>query len=255
VTISLQTFNALQDQPLAEPWSWRKIARQLRHWSPSLFLSLLINLLALSLLPLLLAPRTTPIAESPLEVRFMKESPVKSPQPAPVPTETRASKTVTQAKPESQPTPEPEPEQAPLPEIPPKIEPQPSTASAKTEPAPAPIPSKVEMTPAPTAEPPPPPLPKAQPLYKLTRLPAFADKQTPYYPDHERVNGREAAVLAEVFLDPQGKILEIRIMESGGTAFDEAVTSALQSSRFSPGYIDDEPVAVRFQIPFRFELD
>jgi TonB family protein len=93
-----------------------------------------------------------------------------------------------------------------------------------------------------------------QPLSKLTRPPAFLHRIEPVYPTAEQRAGSQAYVLAEVTIDEQGKVLEVKIMKSAGSAFDNAVTEALRRSVFVPGYIGKEAVAVRVLVPFRFNL-
>jgi protein TonB len=96
--------------------------------------------------------------------------------------------------------------------------------------------------------------PTIQPLSKLTRPPSFLRKIEPVYPGAEQRAGSQAYVLAEVTIDEQGKVLEVKIMKSAGSAFDNAVTEALNKSIFVPGYIGKEAVAVRVLVPFRFNL-
>jgi TonB family protein len=93
-----------------------------------------------------------------------------------------------------------------------------------------------------------------QPLSKLTRPPAFLHKIEPVYPGAEQRAGSQAYVLAEITIDAQGNVLEVKIMKSAGGAFDHAVTEALKKSIFMPGYIGKEAVAVRVLVPFRFNL-
>jgi periplasmic protein TonB len=93
-----------------------------------------------------------------------------------------------------------------------------------------------------------------QPLGKLTRPPAFLRKIEPVYPAAEQRAGSQAYVLAEITIDEQGKVIEVKIMKSAGSAFDNAVSEALKKSVFVPGYIGKEAVAVRVLVPFRFNL-
>ena len=93
-----------------------------------------------------------------------------------------------------------------------------------------------------------------QPLSKLTRLPAFLRKIEPVYPGAEKRAGSQASVLAEVTIDEKGNVLEVKIIKSAGTAFDNAVIDALKRSMFVPGYINNDAVAVRVLVPFRFNL-
>lgn len=93
-----------------------------------------------------------------------------------------------------------------------------------------------------------------QTLNKSTRPPTFLRKIEPIYPGAEKRAGRQAYVLAEVTIDNKGNVLVARIVQSGGNNFDNAVISALKTSVFVPGYIDTEAVAVRFLVPFRFDI-
>jgi len=92
------------------------------------------------------------------------------------------------------------------------------------------------------------------PVTRLTKIPAFIRRTQPAYPETERMTGRESSVTAEVDLDEKGSIMEIRIVKSGGKAFDSAIETALRKSLFAPGYIKTQPVPVRIQIPFVFKL-
>ena len=94
-----------------------------------------------------------------------------------------------------------------------------------------------------------------QPFFKLTRIPSFARKIEAVYPAAEKRAGVEAYILAEVTIDATGQVLSIRILKSGGAAFDDAVRESLSSSIFNPGMIDGRAVGTRFQIPFRFSLN
>lgn len=93
-----------------------------------------------------------------------------------------------------------------------------------------------------------------QPLSTLTRPPAFLRKIEPVYPGAERRAGSQAQVIAEVTIDQHGTVVGVKIVKSAGMHFDNAVTEALNKSMFTPGYIDNESVAVRVLVPFRFNL-
>lgn len=96
--------------------------------------------------------------------------------------------------------------------------------------------------------------PVFQPISKLTKPPSFLTKIEPVYPVAEQRSGSQAYVLAEITLDAAGKVLNIAIMKSAGSYFDNAVIEAIRLSSFSPGYIEQEPVAVKVLLPFRFKL-
>ena len=97
--------------------------------------------------------------------------------------------------------------------------------------------------------------PDIQPFFKLTRIPSFARKIEAVYPAAEKRAGAEAYIMAEVTIDAKGQVLSIRILKSGGAAFDDAVRESLSRSIFNPGLIDGRAVGTRFQIPFRFSLN
>lgn len=144
--------------------------------------------------------------------------------------------------PAPRPTPEVRPPQPPVVEAPaPRVQDTPPTE--ETQPLAA-----AQAAAAPPPE-------ESQPLARLTRLPRFSKKIEAIYPASERRAGIQASVLAEIAIDAQGNIQEVRIVKSAGAAFDAAVIEALKKSLFTPGYIDDKAVPVRFQIPFRFNLN
>jgi TonB family protein len=92
------------------------------------------------------------------------------------------------------------------------------------------------------------------PISRLTKIPAFAFRMEPVYPERSRIKGKESSVIAEIDLDNKGSIIEIRIIKSGGKDFDQSVRIAILASAFTPGYINDRAVPVRVQIPYVFKL-
>jgi TonB family protein len=91
-------------------------------------------------------------------------------------------------------------------------------------------------------------------VHRLSRLPAFLTRTEPGYPPDERLAGREARVLAEIYLNELGGVDEITIKRSQGALFDNAVIAAIRSSRFKPGYRGDRPVPTVIQIPYVFKM-
>lgn len=148
---------------------------------------------------------------------------------------------------ERRPPPKPQqvPETTPAPQI---AQPAPPIAEAPPQPTTAPTAAVPAQNNTPVAE-------EIQPLFRLTRMPSFLQKIEAVYPASERRAGIQANVLAEVTINAQGNVLNVRILKSGGATFDDAVKQALQKSTFSPGMIDNKPVGTRFQVPFRFNLN
>lgn len=97
-------------------------------------------------------------------------------------------------------------------------------------------------------------LPDIVPLSEVTRFPQFLNRIEPFYPEGERSAGREAHVIAEVVVDTRGRVIDVVIIKSAGSEFDQAVLDSIKKSSFVPGYLEGKPVVVRLQIPFRFKL-
>jgi TonB family protein len=93
------------------------------------------------------------------------------------------------------------------------------------------------------------------PLSKLSRAPAYSNKIEAVYPNAEKRSGSQATVQAEVTIDETGKVIEVKIVKSAGIYFDNAVIEALNKSHFKPGYLNQDPVASRVIVPFRFKLN
>ncbi len=150
------------------------------------------------------------------------------------------------------PTPQPKLE-TPPPVTPPLKQPDPAAPAA--EPAPQAVQAATSAASAETPVSSTPPAEEIQPLFRLTRMPGFSKKVEAAYPPAERRAGAQANVLAEVTIDSVGSVISVRILKSGGAAFDDAVKQALMKSTFTPGMIDNKPVGTRFQVPFRFNLN
>lgn len=147
-------------------------------------------------------------------------------------------------------------EKPPTPLLPPEKTPSVTPVPQATQAAETPQPASPAQSP-PVAPPQtgPSPSEEIQPLFRLTRQPKPLGKIEAAYPASERRAGIQANVLAEVTIDSKGNIQDVRILKSAGNAFDAAVIEALRKSTFTPGFIGDQAVSVRFQIPFRFNLN
>jgi len=76
------------------------------------------------------------------------------------------------------------------------------------------------------------------------------------YPPGAKGKGKEGYVLAELFINKNGFIDHIQILEEKPKrwGFAKAVVNAFTDIQFIPGMIDGEPVAVRCSIPVTFKL-
>jgi len=192
----------------------------------------------------------TPTGETVFQVTFSAAvEPVVPPQRMPRP--------VTKPKPKPKPKIKSKPKPAPLPK--PRHEPEPvrssdpppSDASAASLESAQPEPPLIQSKSVPA---PSPPTPVAVPIYKLSALPQFVYRAPMLYPPEMRDLGLEATVKLEVFINRDGEVLEIKVIESGGAQFDQAAIAGIRSSRFKPGEVDGQSVPVRYRIPINFRL-
>jgi TonB family protein len=102
------------------------------------------------------------------------------------------------------------------------------------------------------AEPPSAPPPVAQrSVVKPPKLVRFAEAP---YPATERASARTASVLLAISIAADGKVAEVSVVESAGSAFDEAAVSAARLFEFEPAEVDGKPVPVRIQYRYDFSL-
>lgn len=92
------------------------------------------------------------------------------------------------------------------------------------------------------------------PIYAVTRLPRPVRLIEPKVPESFRETAREVVVVVEVEIDAKGRVVEARIVRRAGFGLDEAVLSAARSTEFEPALVGAEPVAVRYQIPYRIRV-
>ncbi len=95
---------------------------------------------------------------------------------------------------------------------------------------------------------------KLVPLFAVTRLPKARHAIEPRVPDAFRGAAREALVVVEVELDPRGRVVQARVLRGAGFGLDEAALDAARRTDFEPALVGSAPVAVRYQIPFRFRV-
>ena len=77
-----------------------------------------------------------------------------------------------------------------------------------------------------------------------------------YYPESERVAGREADVKVVIHIDVEGNVPTVDVVVSANAAFDAAAQKVAKLMRFSPAIgINDKPVPVRLPQPIQFRLE
>lgn len=113
--------------------------------------------------------------------------------------------------------------------------------------------------PAPPA-PPEPPKPAAAPhshfvpIYQVTRMPKAKHPISPEIPDAFRQAEREALVVVEVELDAAGHVTNAKVIRHAEFGLDDAALAAAKQTEFEPALVGTQPVPVRYQIPYRFQV-
>ena len=72
------------------------------------------------------------------------------------------------------------------------------------------------------------------------------------YPESARSRRLEGVVELSFIIDENGAVSDIRVQESGGEVFDEAVTATVSAWRWAPATKYDVPVKIRWVQRFRF---
>jgi protein TonB len=92
-------------------------------------------------------------------------------------------------------------------------------------------------------------------LNEAIEPPKFIHKVIPEYPDIARRAEKDGIVILEAEIGIDGIARDIRVIQKLGYGCDEAAIAALNASKFSPAKKGKTSVAVRIQIPYRFEFE
>ncbi|MBI4396733.1 MAG: energy transducer TonB [Elusimicrobia bacterium] len=76
-----------------------------------------------------------------------------------------------------------------------------------------------------------------------------------FYPESERLAGREGLVVIDVHIDSEGIVRTVDIIQTAGNLFDEAARKVIHEARFSPAKAGDKSVAVKIRQTIAFQLD
>ena len=165
----------------------------------------------------------------------------------PVPIETK----IIQETPQEKVTPPP-----PLPTFqppPPPFVPPPEVRIA-TPPS-TPAQSTAITTVTPVRPPEPAPAPPRQPVSVLPHVDTAASHE-PEYPPASRRLGEQGTVVLEVLVDPDGRAVEAKVVQSSGfPRLDEAAVAGVKANyRFVPGTLDGKPQPMRYTFKFTWKL-
>jgi TonB family protein len=83
-----------------------------------------------------------------------------------------------------------------------------------------------------------------------------ARNRGPSFPEASRRRGEEGVVRVELFVDPTGRVADVRILESSGfSALDAAAVQAVREWRFRPAQRGGMPVAGSITTAVHFRLE
>ncbi len=90
--------------------------------------------------------------------------------------------------------------------------------------------------------------------HEVDRIAAPGSAIQPRYPERERRRGREGIVVLKLTVAADGVVAKVEVIESAGTAFDEAAIRALRRVRFTPALVAGRPVSSERRYRLRFAL-
>jgi periplasmic protein TonB len=104
--------------------------------------------------------------------------------------------------------------------------------------------------------PPPPPPPPAKPvrLHAGMKAPQKIADVPPVYPAIARNAHVQGVVILEAVIDAQGTVASVRVLRSI-PLLDKAAVEAVQGWKFTPAYLNDEPVPVVMTVTVNFMLE
>ncbi len=74
------------------------------------------------------------------------------------------------------------------------------------------------------------------------------------YPPDEKLAGKQATVVLQVAIAPDGTVPAVAVLESAGKAFDDAAMAAVKKFVFTPAKRDGKPIPVRIVYRYVFEI-
>jgi TonB family protein len=91
-------------------------------------------------------------------------------------------------------------------------------------------------------------------LYLVEREPVLVRRATPKYPELLLKAQIEGRVTLKLWVDKEGKVREVRVLQGEIELFNEAAIEAAKQFLFTPAYMNAGPVSVWVSVPFTFRL-
>lgn len=86
----------------------------------------------------------------------------------------------------------------------------------------------------------------------LTKPPELLKQVEAAFPPEMAEAGVGGTVVMEIDIGADGKVMDLRVVQSAGEAFDKAAVEAVRQFEFSPAEVDGQPAPVRIQYAYEF---
>jgi len=83
-------------------------------------------------------------------------------------------------------------------------------------------------------------------------LPSFVPAFDEFYPESLKSSGKSSAVSVEFVIDPEGYVINPRVVSISAPGFEEAAIRAISHIRYSPIAFEGQPVYVSLLMPIQF---
>jgi TonB family protein len=178
-----------------------------------------------------------PVITEPPEAPPVKLAMARPPAVTPAPQPSESPVPALPAAPANEPVAETAVKRAPVPEVPVAVEPVPDDRRQQGE-----------------QEPEEPVEPAAPPASEITGG-ALIKSPPPAYPRRARLNGQRGFVTARYRVATNGKVEDVSIVDSTSAQFERPVKRTLRRWRYEPFLVGGEPVAIKVERTFEFDLE
>jgi protein TonB len=89
----------------------------------------------------------------------------------------------------------------------------------------------------------------------IDELPQITREAPKIYPVLAREKGKEGRVVLEIYIDIEGRIVDITVIQNPGYGFAEAAVEYVRNSTWQPAKHQGRPVPVRIRKPIIYSLD
>ncbi|MCE9673084.1 energy transducer TonB [Myxococcus stipitatus] len=97
--------------------------------------------------------------------------------------------------------------------------------------------------------------PKYTPIYQVDSEPQLASEVKIPYPEEARRAGVEGTVSLSITIDPEGRVVDVKVLSGPGYGLEQAARDAIKRFRFKPAIKGGEAVSTTMKYAYTFLLD